>query len=280
LQKNTVIHANFTSPAGVYANLVSKKFKKKYILTVHEDHNWLVKEIKSHNKHLIDTWANAKVIVRVNELDNHLLSKYNKNVISIPNGFNHRVFKELDKNQCREELNSIKKFVLVNIGFYNNQKNQKLLIDAIELLPDTLKNNLECYIIGGGPLEKELLNYCSNKNLSGIVNIVGQIEHNNLPIYLNACDIFCLSSVSEGNPTVMFEALGTGVPYIGTNVGGVPEIIVSNNYGLLCEPNNKTALADVIRRGLEKKWKRELIIDYASQFSWKNIFLRTDKYYR
>ena len=279
MQDNTVIHANFTSTAGVYANFLSKKVKKEYVLTVHEDHNWLVEEITSNNRHFIDAWLNAKVIIRVNKLDNQLLLRYNKNVISIPNGFNHRVFKELDKTNCREKIKSIKKFVIVNIGFYNSQKNQKLLIDAIELLPSAIKDNLECFIIGGGPLEKNLVKYTEDKKLNSIIKIVGQIEHDNLPIYLNASDIFCLSSQSEGNPTVMFEALGVGVPYIGTNVGGVPEIITSEKYGLLCEPNNKIALETIIRKGLETKWEKEIIKNYANQFSWKNIFLQTEKYY-
>lgn len=277
---DTIVHANFTNTAGIFAYNLKKKYQLNYLLTVHEDHDWLTEEVNSNNTDFINTWKNATSIIRVNKLDNVLLEKYNKNVVTIPNGFNHRKFKPLDSVECRTKLRTPKdKKVIVNIGFYNNQKNQKLLIKAISLLEETIKNKLTCYIIGGGPKAGELEVYIKEKNLENIVVLVGQVEHDRLPIYLNAADIFCLSSNSEGNPTVMFEALGVGIPYVGTNVGGIPEIITSDNYGLLCNPNDEKALSKIIEEGLTKMWDRDEILEFANQFSWKHIFLTTKKYY-
>ena len=277
---NSVIHANFTSPAGVFANLICKKTNKDYTLTVHEDHDWLMHEIKSNNSLLISTWKNAKTIIRVNKLDNIILRRFNKNIITIPNGYNHRKFKALDKEDCRGKLKiTNKKYVVVNIGFYNEQKNQKLLIDAVELLPDSLKNNLKCFIIGGGPKQQELQDHVDAMKLNVTIEIVGQVKHDELPLYLNAADVFCLSSNSEGNPTVMFEALGAGIPYVGSNVGGVPEIIISEEYGFLCNPKSVKELTVVLEKGLNKKWNKDKIIEYSKQFSWKEIFLATRQNY-
>ncbi len=280
VNKNSIIHANFTSPAGVFANLICRQTNKDYTLTIHEDHDWLMHEIKSNNSLLISAWKNAKTIIRVNKLDNAILSQFNKNVITIPNGYNHRKFKVLDKEDCRKKLKIInKKYVVVNIGFYNEQKNQKLIIDAIELLPDNLKNNLQCYIIGGGPKQQELKSQVDVANLNDTIEIVGQVKHDELPFYLNAADVFCLSSNSEGNPTVMFEALGAGIPYVGSNVGGVPEIITSEEYGFLCTPKSAEKLNVVLEKGLNKKWNKDKIIEYSKQFSWKEIFLTTKQNY-
>jgi glycosyltransferase involved in cell wall biosynthesis len=52
----------------------------------------------------------------------------------------------------------------------------------------------------------------------------------------------------------MFECLGCGKPFIGTKVGGVPEIIVSDDYGLLVEPANSEKLAETILLALDKTW--------------------------
>lgn len=277
---NTIIHANFTSPSGVFANFLSKKIDENYILTVHEDHDWLTQEINEKNKLLIDTWKNAKKLIRVNNLDNAILSQFNKNVITIPNGFNHRKFKAMNKDECKRKLSITgNKKTIVNIGFYKEQKNQKLLIEAINLLPSKVKKNLTCFIIGGGPKYDELVNLTESYNLQNTVHIIGQIRHEKLPLYLNVSDIFCLSSNSEGNPTVMFEALGVGIPYVGTNIGGVPEIITSDKYGLLCQPNDKQALKEIIEEGLNKNWNTNEIIEYGSSYSWKNIFLETQQYY-
>ncbi|HOV66998.1 MAG TPA: glycosyltransferase, partial [Methanoregulaceae archaeon] len=73
------------------------------------------------------------------------------------------------------------------------------------------------------------------------------------------------------NPTVMFEALGCAIPFIGTNVGGIPEIIVSEEYGLVVEPSNPEVLARAVLGGLERTWDREAIARYSRQFSWDAI---------
>lgn len=280
IDQDTVIHANFTSPGGVFANRLTKKNNGDFTLTVHEDHNWLLSEIESKNRSFIDAWKNAKAIIRVNKLDIDLLSPYNKNLFTIANGYNHRKFKLLDREECRNTLN-IKKStkVLINIGFYKNQKNQKLLISAIKRLPEEILKNLKCYIIGGGPLHDELLSQIKSEGLESVISLEGQVLQNKLPLYLNAADLFCLSSDSEGNPTVMFEALGVGLPYIGTNVGGVPEIIISEDYGLICEPNNEQQLSSIIEEGIKKEWDRDGILQYSKQFTWENIFLETQKHY-
>ena len=95
----------------------------------------------------------------------------------------------------------------------------------------------------------------------------------------NVADLFVLPSLFEGNPTVMFEALGVGLPFIGTNVGGIPEIIISDEYGLLCEPANPKDLAENIMIGLNKEWNREKIMEYANQFTWENIANKTREIY-
>jgi glycosyltransferase involved in cell wall biosynthesis len=69
----------------------------------------------------------------------------------------------------------------------------------------------------------------------------------------------------------MFESLGFGKPFVGTKVGRVPEIITSEDYGLLCEPANPKALAEKILTAFDKEWDREKILEYAERFTWDNI---------
>jgi len=88
---------------------------------------------------------------------------------------------------------------------------------------------------------------------------------------MNACDLFVLPSLNEGNPTVLPEALGCGKPFVGTRVGGVPEVISSDDYGLLVEPADAEDLAEKILAALNREWDREAILRYAQQFTWENI---------
>jgi glycosyltransferase involved in cell wall biosynthesis len=107
--------------------------------------------------------------------------------------------------------------------------------------------------------------------LQDYVKLIGFVPDEDLPILVNACDLFVLPSLSEGNPTVMFECLGCGKPFIGTKVGGEPEIITSEDYGFLVEPANSKELAEKILIALDKNWNTECILDYAKQFTWNKI---------
>ena len=64
----------------------------------------------------------------------------------------------------------------------------------------------------------------------------------------------------------MFECLGFGKPFVGTKVGGVPEIITSEDYGLLCEPAN-SKLVEKILIALDNEWNDEKIRKYAERFA-------------
>jgi len=103
------------------------------------------------------------------------------------------------------------------------------------------------------------------------VKLIGGKPHHEIPLWMNACDIFVLLSLNEGNPSVVFECLGCGKPFVGTRVGGILEIIVPNDYGLLCEPARPLELAENILSALNKNWNSYCIKEYSTQLSWSAI---------
>jgi glycosyltransferase involved in cell wall biosynthesis len=153
------------------------------------------------------------------------------------------------------------------------------LIRAISDLPNEIRQNLICLFIGGGSMQKQLEEEITTYELEDNIILTGRVKHEELNLYMNSADIFSLSSDSEGNPTVMFEALGVGLPYIGTNAGGVSEIITSEEYGLVSPIGDRQALRQNIQKGLKKAWDEFAIRRYAQQFTWKNIFLQTRELY-
>ena len=87
----------------------------------------------------------------------------------------------------------------------------------------------------------------------------------------DATNLFVLPSLSLSIGVVQIEAMACGVPVVATRNGGSEEIIISEDYGLLCEPANPEDLAEKILIALEKEWDREKIRKYAEQFTWDNI---------
>jgi glycosyltransferase involved in cell wall biosynthesis len=103
------------------------------------------------------------------------------------------------------------------------------------------------------------------------IKLLGEIIHDNLPIYYQAADFLVISSYIEGWPTIIYEALACGTPVIAPNVGGIPEILNDENLGILVPNNKPESLANGIMEAFKKKWNINLLIESANINSWDNI---------
>lgn len=163
------------------------------------------------------------------------------------------------KEKAKEELEEkIKKPFIIGIGRLERQKNFILLIKAYRILLDRgIKHNL--IILGQGSQKEYLINEVKKLNMEEKVEFLGFKE--NPYKYLNQADIFVQSSIYEGLPTVLIEALVLNVPVVATNCpDGANEILDNGKYGLLVKMNDEKALADAIEkilndRDLQRKYK-------------------------
>lgn len=268
-----LIHAHYTWPSGAVAVELKKKYDVPLIITEHT-HVTLYRELKRKNKQYFNTWESCDAIIRVNKKDIPLLISHGVNpnkIFHIVNGFDPLKFKPISMDAARSELHlPINKKLLINISTLTDIKGQKYLITAIKNIVEKRKDVL-CLIGGSGPLKEKLQKQIDDLNLQDFVKLIGFVPDNLLSIYMNACDIFVLPSLGEGNPTVMFEALGCNKPFIGTTVGGEPEIITSEDYGLLSEPADSEKLAENLLMAMDKEWDVKIIEAYAAQFTWDVI---------
>lgn len=116
-----------------------------------------------------------------------------------------------------------------------------------------------------------MIQYCNENEIESRVHIVGPIEHDSLPSYYACCNLLCLSSKREGWPNVLLEAMIFGKPVVATNVGGVPEVVCSEDYGILVRPQNPDMLAGGLRRALNKEWNHDKIRDWAQAHTWESV---------
>lgn len=268
--KFDLIHAHFTWPSAYVAAKLKEIYHKPVVVTIHENSGWFQKEVEMNYPLINFAWENADALIRVNKKDIPVLKKYNKNVFSIPNGFSSSI-QPLQQNKCRKVLKlPEKKKIIFSLGWLIERKGFNYLVDAMREIVDRRKDVL-CVIGGSGPEKNKLQRQIARLKLTDYVKLVGQIKPENVGLWMNACDIFVLPSLSESFGIVIIEALACGKPVVTTFNGGSEEIIDSNEYGLLCKPANVNDLFAKIMIALDKSWDKEKVLEYGSQFTWDNV---------
>jgi glycosyltransferase involved in cell wall biosynthesis len=272
--KFDLIHAHFTWPSGYVGAKLKEKYNVPLIVTTHgydiynlpfKDREW-----KSNIEYALNS---ADEVITVSNSNLEYIKKLDVKtpVTVLPNGYKGDLFYPLDTLECRKFLGiPTDKKIIISIGNLETIKGHEYLVEAMNFVIKQ-REDVICYIIGGGSREPQLKKQIKCLELQSYVKIVGYKPHSEIPVWINSCDFFVLPSLNEGNPTVMFECLGCGKPFIGTKVGGVPEIIISDNYGLLTEPKNAEDLAKKLLLALDTEWNQKIILNYAKNYTWENI---------
>ncbi len=244
--------------------MLKKEFDKPLILTAHgHDIYELPFKNNKFRKKTQFILKSANQIITVSKRNSNFIRKLNitNHVSVIPNGYDSRLFYKMDR--CKSDLNIYtKKKILLTIGNLVDVKGQKYLINSIKEIVK-FRQDFLLLIIGSGILKDELTELIRLLDLDKFILMLGGKSHNEIPLWMNACDIFVMSSLNEGCPTTMIEALGCGKPFVGTNVGGIPEIIINNKLGSLVEPANSNQLAREILLALDREWDTPFILNYS-----------------
>jgi L-malate glycosyltransferase len=124
-------------------------------------------------------------------------------------------------------------------------KDHKTAIRAIALAANR-DPRIRLFIVGDGPERSSIEQEISLQSMHGRVVLVGC--RSDVPRLLAAADVFLLTSVSEGIPVTIIEAMAAGTPVVATAVGGVPELISDGVTGLLAPRGDEAALASALVR--------------------------------
>lgn len=193
-----------------------------------------------------------------------------KDIFYIGNGFDNKIF------NYKENINR-KKYILT-VGNLRWQKDHQSLIRAFSSF---IKKHPEymLIIVGAGVLEEELRKIASLEGISDLVNFKGKLPPSDISKLMQQSDFFVLSSVSEGSPKVILEAMSCGLPIVSTYVGDVPKLI--KGYGISCSASNPLLLSNAMSECVDlcKKINRKEISDSVSSRSWQNITLSLEEKY-
>jgi teichuronic acid biosynthesis glycosyltransferase TuaC len=274
-----LIHAHFTWPSAYIAADLKEKYKKPVVVTIHENSDGLYEEVNMNYPLLNQSWENADALIRVNKIDVPLLKRFNDNVFFVPNGFSS-IFKPMDKYECRKKLGlHTNTKIIFSLGLLIERKGFQYLIEAMKFVEDE-RFEVLCFIGGSGPLKSKLQKKIDNLNLTDKVKLIGFIPDEALPLWMNACDIFVLPSLSESFGVVLIEAMACGKPVISTYNGGSEEIVISEDYGLLVESRSSKQLSEKIMISLDHKWDVSKILNYVEHFNLNYVVEKILTVYR
>ena len=146
------------------------------------------------------------------------------------------------------------------VGRLVNQKNFNFLISEFK----KSKNNLEIDIVGSGPEKEKLLAQAKKHNVN--INFLGNLNNNELLRLYQDYKFFISTSLFEGNPKSLLEAMGSGCVVFGTNINNHSEIITDNVNGFLFEIKDNHLL-----KKFELISKNDKILSKISKDAYKFI---------
>lgn len=249
----------------LYFAKISQTIKRYNINVINYHHRvfapliWLVKII-NHNistfytaHNVFDDYRNllltADTFVAVSEASKRDLQRSGKkNIVVLTHGI-----ETIQRTRHRQRNRTIG-----YIGRLERHKGILCLLDAMRILVD--KNmGYKLILRGEGPLEKEILRRREDLRIEKQVALdPPRIREDEI---LDNIDLLVLPSfVLEGFGLVLVEAMREGIPVVGSNIGGINEVITDGFNGRLVEPGNPRQLADTIQEILDDEVKRELLV--------------------
>ena len=153
-------------------------------------------------------------------------------------------FEDLQAKKASLGISGTERIVLA-IGRLSKEKAYPDLVAAIaELRRSHPELPVRLIILGEGPERSTIEAAIRSAGLERGVSLPGHIR--DVSPYYEVADVFAISSLSEGSPNVLLEAMAAGVPVVASAVGGIPEIVTDQQQALLVRPRDPRALADAL----------------------------------
>lgn len=174
------------------------------------------------------------VIAVSDEIKDEYLQKYpwlKDKFKVIPVGFDEKLFRPLDKKKMRQKYGfSIDDKIILYVGRFEKEKRLDILLTAFKEIKNEIIN-AKLVLVGDGREKNNIENLIKKLDIKDVV-ILNTIEHDRIPEIMNCADVFALTSMYEGMPTVVLEALACGIPVVSTDVGDVYKV-VNNKTGYI-----------------------------------------------
>lgn len=266
-----VIHVHVPMKAGMIARWIGQKWKIPFIVTEHSAHYAMgttddfFQKTALHRRQVSGIFKKAKTVTNVSFfMAARLRSIFLLNDVRI-------IHNTVNTSLFNYNPSSSPKFRFIHVStLANHQKNVTGIINAVKRLSER-RGDFE--LVVAGPAGEGLKKYVSALMLDKLVSFTGEIPYNEVALRMQQASALILFSRYENSPCVIGEALCCGLPVISSDVGGVKEIVNSDN-GILVSSENEEELMLAMDKLITnyKNYNRVKIAEMAkARFSYEVI---------
>jgi glycosyltransferase involved in cell wall biosynthesis len=130
-----------------------------------------------------------------------------------------------------------------HVGRFSEAKNHAMLICAFVQAHEQ-DSNLHLYLYGQGELDQSMRGLVKEKRAESYIHFCGLSD--DIYTIMHNMDLFLLPSLYEGMPMTLIEAMGTGLPIITTNVGGIPDMLQNNESAVMISPDERKLTTAIV----------------------------------
>jgi colanic acid/amylovoran biosynthesis glycosyltransferase len=239
------VHAHFAGMAARTAFWINKFFSIPFSFTAHANDIFSPRQFEIGLDRLVDA---ARVIVT----ETNYAARFLRERFSDRGDRVHRIYNGLDLAEFGRADFSSRPPQIIAVGRLIPKKGFGDLIRACAMLVERGKS-FRSEIFGEGPLKSGLNAQIDELRLQNNVVLTGAKPQTELRRRLAEANVFVLPSIIDPDggmdnlPTVIMEAMATGLPVVSTNIGGIPEMVIEKETGFLVQSGDAAAMADAIQ---------------------------------
>ncbi|MCL5958122.1 MAG: glycosyltransferase family 4 protein [Chloroflexi bacterium] len=199
----------------------------------------------------------------------------------------------VDEQECRDHLSEmvqgelVERFdlngrwpILLSVGRLEANKGFQVLPEVASYLNERLEADWVWLLVGDGSRRPEIREGIARRRLEHRFLLVGSLTDAELHNLYERSDLFVHPTLYEGSSLVTLEAMMHAKPVVASAVGGIPDKVIPERNGYLCQPGNVRELSENIERALEDQQRlaemgRESHRIATEEFSWTGVAAKT-----
>jgi glycosyltransferase involved in cell wall biosynthesis len=254
-----LIHAHGALPCGHAAEILARKLKIPFVVTVHGLDAFATNQVRGQagqwsEKVSRQVYSSAAQVICISrKVEDQVLAGVSARTFVVYNGVDSELFSPASS--------PLEKISLLAVGNLIPIKGHELLLRAVAALPE--EPSVSCKLVGEGPERPRLTALAASLGIAARVQFLGSQGRRPVAEAMRQCTLFALPSRYEGLGCAYLEAMATAKPVIACRNQGIGEIIRSGENGWLIEPDNLSELTAALKALLNDHALRSRIGDAA-----------------